>query len=332
MKKLSKLFLSGLALLSLISSAEDISNLDVGKAPDPEMGWFIPGHDVKVYKFIRPDDSLAAYVGSKDEGIYFALYSNAKIGKWNIKGGARELLSITSLSRWDSEYIEPEVKDTYLYGMEWSEVLSEANDLMGCILRAPLRYGDITESGYGDLVIALPSEYSVDWSIFSLALNKIIFSSKLNYTNTVSASEVPAYLTSDFPGMEYQYWLRTGVESDRPGQMKAGIRAYGKIYQGDWDKDGKQDILLWKKLYESRIKSDQVHGFRLIRQKFMHYELVGGVYQPVDTEESMIEGWLLQDGLTWKKGYPKNSECPNNQNELITEMHDPLLNDPDVLQ
>lgn len=332
MKELLKIFILGLPLLSLVSSAEEISDLDVGEAPDPNLGWFAPGHDLKVYKFIRPDDSLAAYIASEDEGIYFSLYSNAKIGKWNIKEGARDLLSLWSLSRWGHEYVEQELKDTYQYGMEWSEILSEPNDLMGCMLRAPLRYGDITGDGKGELVVLLPSEYSVDWSIFSTKLNKIIFSTKLNYTNSIPESEVPDYLAPDLQGNEYQYWLRTGVESDRPGQMGPATRAYGKLYLGDFNKDGAQNVILWRKLYQSRAKDDQIQGFKLVRQKFLHYQLKDDVFQPVDTDESLVKGWLQQANLTWQKGYPKNSECPEHEGELIQEMHDPLLNDPDVLQ
>ena len=34
----------------------------------------------------------------------------------------------------------------------------------------------------------------------------------------------------------------------------------------------------------------------------------------------------------WQKGYPTLSEYPGEEGQPIPEMHDPLLNDPEVLQ
>lgn len=269
--------------------------------------------------FYHDEESGVVYSISEDSRLFVTRYVD------------RELLSHRTLIRWENEYIEQEVLDSYQYGMDWSEVMSETNDLMGCVLRAPLRYGDIVGGGKSNLVVLLPNEYSIDWSIFSINPNKIIFSNKLNYTNSIAQSEVPDYLMPDLQGNEYQYWLRTGVESDRPGQMGPALRAYGKIYLGDFDKDGSRDIVLWRKLYQSRKKDDQVQGFILIREKFIHYQLKDGAFQTVDTDESVIHGWLQEGNLTWREGYPSKSECPGQEGELILEMHDPLLNDPDVL-
>jgi hypothetical protein len=44
-----------------------------------------------------------------------------------------------------------------------------------------------------------------------------------------------------------------------------------------------------------------------------------------------VKGWLTAKQLTWKKGYPSKSECAGQEGQFIPEMHDVLLNDPDVL-
>lgn len=64
----------------------------------------------------------------------------------------------------------------------------------------------------------------------------------------------------------------------------------------------------------------------------LHYAMVDGEYQQTATPESEVKDWLEENNLTWQKGFPSHSECPGEEGELIPEMHDPLLNDADVLQ
>jgi hypothetical protein len=50
-------------------------------------------------------------------------------------------------------------------------------------------------------------------------------------------------------------------------------------------------------------------------------------------KEQPVKGWLTSNNLTWwKKGYPSKSECAGQEGQFIPEMHDPLLNDPEVMQ
>ncbi|TCS40645.1 hypothetical protein [Reinekea marinisedimentorum] len=89
-------------------------------------------------------------------------------------------------------------------------------------------------------------------------------------------------------------------------------------------------------------KIGDAEGFSLIGQSFVHYErdleaqwtstVVTGQYLPQETDEATIQSWLSDKALTWSKSYPSVSECEGEEGELIPEMHDPLLNDPDVLQ
>ncbi|AJQ92856.1 hypothetical protein [Gynuella sunshinyii] len=111
-----------------------------------------------------------------------------------------------------------------------------------------------------------------------------------------------------------------------------GYRSIAKLYVNDFDKDGHSDILVWRKMYESRLVGELLSGFKLNSQLYGHYALIDGEYHLQQTDEATIQGWLSANELTWQKGYPSSSECQGHEGELIPEMHDPLLNDPDVLK
>jgi hypothetical protein len=57
-----------------------------------------------------------------------------------------------------------------------------------------------------------------------------------------------------------------------------------------------------------------------------------GEYQKQPTDSATVKNWLTTRHLTWQKGYPSRSECPGQEGQLIPEMHDPLLNDAEVMQ
>lgn len=115
-----------------------------------------------------------------------------------------------------------------------------------------------------------------------------------------------------------------------------GLRGYAKLYVGDFDKNGQSDILVWRKLYDSNMQNNPVKGFHKLKDSFYHYEkstAAGstGEYLPQETDPGTIQSWLATNTLTWQQGYPSKSECEGEEGQLIPEMHDPLLNDPDVL-
>ena len=72
-------------------------------------------------------------------------------------------------------------------------------------------------------------------------------------------------------------------------------------------------------------------GFAKKDELLVHYALVDGEYKKQSTSATTIKGWLAARQLTWQKGFPSKSECPGAEGKLIPELHDPLLNDLDVL-
>ncbi|WP_229815828.1 hypothetical protein, partial [Bacterioplanes sanyensis] len=108
------------------------------------------------------------------------------------------------------------------------------------------------------------------------------------------------------------------------------------------DKDGNPDLVKWQKAFVSNNKTKSI-AWNKVRNSLTHYERdlatqkrlengVTGEYLPQITLDVVIEGWLRENELTWQQGFPSFSECPGEEDKLIPEMHDPLLNDPDVLR
>jgi len=205
-------------------------------------------------------------------------------------------------------------------------------DTMGCMQHTPLRYGDIDGDGINEVVVLLAQGYSIDWLIFSPAKQKTIFVSKLNIDDSIITSQAPSELMPwHEDSKRYQYWMQTQVNNGSP-LYRPGLKAYAKLYFNDFDGDGAFDILVWRKMYESRLVGDPVAGYELKGELLGHYELVEGEYRLQATNAETVKGWLTESQQSWSMGYPRESECSGQEGQLIPEVHDPILNDPEVLE
>lgn len=207
---------------------------------------------------------------------------------------------------------------------------------LGCLGEAPLKYGDIEADGVKELVLYIGG----NWMIFSTTLNKITFMTMMDVSDWMTEQETlkyfayyrepensllpkePQYQSSIFPASA------GAVYSSDPG-----YRGYSKLYFGEFDNDSANaaDILVWRKLYQSRLAEDPIKGFKKVSDTYAHYSLVNGEYVLQSSNDSQIQAWLASNNQTWVTGYPSKSECEGQEGNLIQEMHDPLLNDPDVL-
>ncbi|ACE85872.1 hypothetical protein [Cellvibrio japonicus] len=199
---------------------------------------------------------------------------------------------------------------------------------IGCFENAPLRYGDI--NGQPELVLMLGKNLI----IFSAGLKKVTFSMHYYQDDEWPLDEVEAEGIEHDQPKDPQYLAGSTYDALRIG--KGGLfpawRSLGKIYVGNFSSENAKDILLWRKLYESRLVEDSVEGFKTLGNLYVHYQLVNGEYRRQATASNVVKDWLEAKNLTWQKGYPSKSECPGQVGQLIPEMHDPLLNDPDVLK
>src|SRR5690554_1852325 len=215
---------------------------------------------------------------------------------------------------------------------------------VGCLSTAPLRYGDFDKDGRSELVLFIGNTLTV----FSPDYGRTIFSTWLSLNDWLTAEDsLEYYLEEDFSVNKKpenpQYESRIAHKRYYQSVHVPGYRGYSKIYIDDFNKDGNTDILVWKKIYLSKLEKDPQRGFDLVRDEFAHYSRdltaqqkseagVTGEYLPQDTRPETIQNWLSAKNLTWQKGFPSKSECAGEEGKLIPEMHDTLLNDPDVLK
>ncbi len=293
------------------------------------------------------------YTNLGEGSIWYRFYSknvvvgvnsdtNEFLGKWPLTSyaeaitlnGEREAADrylIEALYDADPQSEEPENPD-YRY----DSYLARQSDY-GCLLKTPLRYGDIEEDGANELLLFLSNQIV----IFSTEVNEVVFSARYFQKDQMRADLQSHVLSpegnsafredyADLGDQAPQYLTSSGLDI-RVDLPLPARRSYAKLYFGDFDGDDQFDIVVWRKRYESKVISDAVAGFELHGELLLHYEKSDGSYHRQATEEATIKQWLANDALTWQKGYPNRSECEGEAGQLITEMHDPLLNDPEVL-
>ena len=288
------------------------------------------------------DYEILAFTNLGSGDIYYALYSDMQIRQFNLAtkqylggwplgvaspcGDDESCHDLWWVGRWGPDEVQEKISDN----LSFIGDTAEPTKLMGCMRESPLRYGDLDGDGKSELNILLNDEDSIDWIIFSTVLHKTIFATKIHLQDEIFGIE-PGRLPKD-AGKHYQIWSASGAEGQSAASNTQAVRIFAKLYFSDFDADGAFDILVWRKLYESRLQADPVKGFIKKSDTFVHYKLVNGEYKKQATDQSVIKSWLTAKQLTWQKGYPSKSECPGQEGQLIPEMHDPLLNDPEVLQ
>ena len=289
--------------------------------------------DIKKYLWNAEGGPFSADAGyAEDDGYFYWLFrgfsigkfdlkSNKKIGGWPLNRWPQELKSknVASMYRLASE---PEFARDYAYKPANSNPLSVGYSVLGCLAHHPLRYGDFDDNGTSELVLFLGYESEVlDIVMFSPEYEKIQFSVRSIFTDA-----------TDFDyGDSFKYQFASNFNMNKGWYV--GTKTYAKIFVGEFDgnKDS-PDIIVWRKRYQSLPKGSVEKGFQLVDQNYQLYTLAGDEYQLQVSLEAQIERLMKDNNLTWSKGFPSVSECPGEEGKLISEMHDPLLNDPDVLK
>lgn len=288
---------------------------------------------------------MQAYIESEDKKFFYVLMGNV-LGKLDLLNN--RYIGGKELKRSVNEYLEPLIEQRYrdickfgCFGDDASEQKLELTyelnpeNTLGCYGNSPLRYGDLDGDTTDEIVLFLGE----DLVMFSPEQEAIIFSQNLNIADWMSKEETSQWIT-DFGkagplGDQHPQYQSSIIAftSANYQSVQAGYRGYGKLYFGDFNSDGKRDIIVWRKIYQSLLRGNTKDGFALKKDNYLHYEKsASGIYDLADTDANTINGWLTSKDLTWSKGYPSKSECAGQEGQLIPEMHDPLLNDPDVLK
>lgn len=268
----------------------------------------------------------------------FSISAKNNLYLTNLKDDA--ILGYWPLARWPALRLIPEILADHreVGASQWKEQIeyTSRKPFAGCMNQNPLRYGDVEDDGASELVLTLNGELI----IFSPDYQRTVFSAFYDADDWYRDEMENVSLKSSLvKGESYQHLSEHLLYN---GYSHKAHRVYTKLYINDYDQDGNSDVVTWQKVYASN-KVDETAGFHLIRNEFRHFKRdlkaqeesdngITGEYLPQETDEATIRQWLAENELTWRKGYPSTSECEGKGGQLIFEMHDPLLNDPDVLE
>lgn len=299
---------------------------NIGNSEQKKIGWEIDD--------LTPNGNAVskAFTNLGGGDIYYSISNNGKISVVNLPG--KKYLYDWPLSRWPAENDELNKK---IYDMDMGSGFTEEQQwdkphvnlgstlATGCLGSIPLRYGDIDRDGKQELAIfAQDKNLQLDLMLFSPEKKSVAFSARLALQDYIPFPAPTATTQNNF---RYQY-----VSEENQLAYHIGIRAYAKIFIDDFNGNNQKDILVWRKRFESLKFNDSKKGFGISLEAFNHYELVNGEYKKQPTDNATIKNWLAAKQLTWQKGYPSKNECKGQEGQLISEFHDPLLNDPEVLK
>lgn len=292
---------------------------------------------------INDDGGVVAFVKLANSDMLFLLSRNNVLHLTNFD--TRQPLGRWPLTRWPHEYILPEIttrlnqEQAYEFSPTPGVTQLEPGAIYnGCLSQNPLRYGDVDGNGNKEIVLLMDQ----DIVFFSPDQKKVIF--QLRWIDDRSDGDYeddngPIEKDPDDPTIWPQF-RDPYVNEGGNGPLYKGLRAYAKMYLGEFNSNQTPDIVVWYKVYESNMRGDLL-GFTKVNDTVKHYELIAapiddqqptGEYLPINTPEDTIRQWLVTKDLTWQKGYPNLSECVGQTDKHIPEMIDPLLNDPDVLK
>ena len=191
----------------------------------------------------------------------------------------------------------------------------------GCLSQSPLRYGDVDADSQQELVLFLDAAIV----FFSPQQGAITFSYHFWLDDELLIDS--AYYNEDSPLMhgitpnDPVYFAESGSDILVMERYPAK-RSLTKLYVGDLFQEGRYDMVLWRKLYESRARGAAEGGFQLIGNYYAHYiKQADGVYTPADTEQNQIQNSLASNNLTWLQGYPNQSECAGTENQPIPDSY-----------
>jgi hypothetical protein len=299
--------------------------------------------------YLTPDNKIYSLSGGMK--IYYSdLTSKQLLGDWDLasfdetydmKGERDSALPYIAEAKGEDEaeevpYLDATEKQELGLAASFLDVnysMLDPDRLYGCFVKHPLRYGDINGDGQVELALWLTESFLV----FSPQSKKTIFGVNYFFEDIMDAefqltfAERHKRELAEMGAKAPQIFAESGADilADR---VVPAVRSVAKVFFGEFDNDNKHDIIMWRKLYGSRTVGDSVKGYEKQGDVLIHYSFENGIYKKQTTESADVKAWLTSKNLTWSKGYPNKSECAGETNQLIPEMHDPLLNDSEVLQ
>jgi len=293
-----------------------------------------------LYSKAAVETNVDGIVAVYDSGLSMAnIVTNELLDAWPITPWpSLVVMEDENSSARNAKYLKYQVQPDDDQILKTSHTRIDTINQKGCLSQYPLRYGNFSDDG--DIVVISNNVVSVS----STLKKKMVFA-----FNWVNKDEVNQRTMSDIKSTENEYvhglhgqylalgnsapqYLAESSENILVQQVFPAWRSFAKVYVSDFTGNEKSDILMWRKLFKSRLVGDPVTGYKKAGDLLVHYALINGEYKLQETEQDQIKKWLTDNQLTWSKGFPSISECSGEEGQLIPEMHDILLNDPDVLE
>lgn len=201
----------------------------------------------------------------------------------------------------------------------------------GCYQAFPVSTADLNLNGQPDVFFVGGYGYGDEanrWSIltvFSSTDFQRLFSTRLNFE---------AWSVEDQGDKTYQNVV-TGLYGKQPLKSPhPAHREFEKLFFKDFNKNGKLDILIWRRAYESRKASDPIKGYEFTGNTYEWYEQAGDgkpfVRQSISDE--LAEKWIKDHELNWKDGFPNENLCQRISHAKgqpfisgVEELHDQML-------
>jgi hypothetical protein len=262
-----------------------------------------------------------AFTRLGETSMWYRLYDTLEL--FGVDVSSELLVGQWPLTRWKYQPISELMRQQYLNIDLRDYPLPVAQEYVasgaGCLGDSPLNYGDIENDGVNELVIYLNGYMT----IFSPSYGRTVFSVNIKEIDQVTSEQRVAYEGAVIHP-EAQYLSTLAYDNGYP--ITPSVLVYAKIFEGDFDKDGNPDILVWEKGYRSNRGDDPQIGFKLEETEKFHFERdlsaqaaspagITGEYLPQDTPEADIQKWLVDSNLPWSKGYPSKSECPGEEEQ-----------------
>ncbi|MCP5078408.1 MAG: hypothetical protein GY951_10185 [Psychromonas sp.] len=203
-------------------------------------------------------------------------------------------------------------------------------DVYGCYLRTALRTSDINLDGQKDIfMFGGVGEFGSDEGGQVIKTTLTIYDGSTTQKQFVEELSYENFIIDDMGENNTKFQSVGWLQMNDNGSLKyvgvrQGVRRFSKLYFKDYDNNGLLDIIIWRKEYGARLKTDNIKGYELQNTEYLRYEESDNGFVRKSTPPVDIELWLNDSKYIWQDGYPKKSECGYGV-KLIDDYSEPQL-------